>query len=481
MGILFAGQAESETPVCRPNPYGVPPPCHRARSQLPVRLWAARKGLPGAGQESMEALVRISALILFLCSISALAQPAPSTPAAPPAQVSGRVTCGDTGQPARFASVQLIAEQPPKDPLINPASEPKNSDDFQKLLAQTMTAMMKGSNLSAVTGLDGSFSLEKVPPGTYYVVAQLPGYLSPLTQFSMMERMKADAATLKAVKETAEKVVLAPNQPVHVDLRIERGASLSGVVRYDDGSPAPGVTPILMKLQEDGAWKQMAGGGPMTPSVTDDRGRYRIPGIEAGKYAVKAMLPTTQATMGLGGGAGSVAFHMNMSDALVVYSGGVLREKDLKPVDVGPGADVDGVDIIFPLDNLHTVSGSVVAKADGHPVNAGTVTLMDPDGKTWVRSAMVEQDGTFKMNYIPEGQYVLRAAGAADMDQSSAPGGPANPLSALAMMSKSKTLKSYGNAELPITLKGDSTSLILQVPDQSSSPAAAGGSGVPAR
>src|ERR1019366_2743863 len=118
----------------------------------------ARKGLGGAGHFSTGTKMRISALILSLCSITALSQSAPSNPAAPLAQVSGRITCGDTGQPARFATVQLIAEQPPKDPLIDPAKEPKSADDFQKLLAQTLTAMKKASNLSAITGLDGSFS-----------------------------------------------------------------------------------------------------------------------------------------------------------------------------------------------------------------------------------------------------------------------------------------------------------------------------------
>jgi hypothetical protein len=413
----------------------------------------------------------------ILNPISGFAQPSPSSSAAPPAQVSGRVVCGDTGQPARFASVQLIAEQPNKDPLIDPAAMGKNPD-FQKAMAQAMTAMMKGSNLSTITGLDGSFSLDKVPPGTYYVVAQLPGYVSPLTQFSMMERMKADNATLKAIKESAEKIVLTPNQPAHVDLRIERGASISGVVRYDDGSPAPGVNPLLLKLQDDGKWKPM-GPGALMAAATDDRGRYRIYGIEAGKYAVKAALPTTQATVGLGGGAGGVSLHMNMGDALEVYSGGALREKDVKPVEVGPGADVDGVDIIFPLDNLHTVSGSVVTKADGHAVNAGMITLLDPDGKTTVRTTMVEQDGTFRLNYIPEGQYVLHAAGASDMDQGSMPGGPANPLSALAMLSQTKTLKSYGDAELPITVKGDSTGLSLQVPDAAAGTGGPGGSAAP--
>jgi len=416
--------------------------------------------------------MRFTALLLLICSVPAFPQSASSNSAGPTAQVSGRVTCGDSGQPARFATVQLIAEKPNKDPFIDPATS-FNNPDFQKNLVKAMSAMMKGSNLSAVTGLDGSFSLDKVPPGTYYVVAQLPGYLSPLTQFSMMERMKADDATMNAVKESAEKVVLAPNQPAHVDLRIERGASLSGVVRYDDGSPAPSVSPILMRLQDDGKWKQMGPGG-ILPTASDDRGHYRIFGIAAGKYAVKAALPTSQASIGLGGGASSVSLHVNMGDALEVYSGGALREKDVKPVEVGPGADVDGIDIIFPLDNLHTVAGSVVAKADGHPVNAGMITLMDPDGKTTVRTAMVEQDGTFKLNYVPEGQYVLHATGALDMDPGSMPSGPANPLSALSMLGQSKALKSYGDADLPISVKGDSTGLSIQVPDQASAPAAPG-------
>jgi hypothetical protein len=292
--------------------------------------------------------------------------------------------------------------------------------------------------------------------------------------------MKADEATLKAVKGAAEKVVLAANQPARLELRIERGASLSGVVRYDDGSPAPGVMPILLKLQDDGKWKQIDPGNG-TPSPTDDRGRYRISGFAPGKYALKAALPTTQATIGLGGGAPVVALHMNMGDALQVYSGGALRERDLKPVEVGPGADVDGIDIIFPLDNLHTVSGSVVAKADGHPVNTGMVALLDSDGKTMVRNTVVEQDGTFRMNYVPDGQYVLRANLAADVDPDSAPAGGLSSFSALGLMSQQKKLKSYGEADLSITIKGDSTGLSIQVPDQGPAPNAAGSTGVPGR
>jgi hypothetical protein len=323
---------------------------------------------------------------------------------------------------------------------------------------------MKGSNLSTITGLDGTFSLDKVPPGTYYVAAQLPGYLSPLTGVSQMDRMKADDATLKAVESAAEKIVVQPNQSARVDLRLERGASIAGIVRYDDGSPASGVNPILMSMGKDGKWKELGPTGVL-PVTTDDRGHYRIYGILAGKYAVKAALPTTQAMVGLG--AGGVSLHMNMGDALLVYSGGALREKDVKPIELSAGAEIEGIDIIFPLDNLRTVSGQVVAKADNHAIDAGTVSLTDSETKTALRSAMIGQDGDFRFNYVPDGQYVLHVAGAADTDKSAGSDGSND----FARMMNAKTVKSYGSAELPLTLKdADQTSLSIQVPDHSDAP-----------
>jgi hypothetical protein len=327
---------------------------------------------------------------------------------------------------------------------------------------------MKDSNLSTVTGHDGSSSIDKVPPGTYYAVAQLPGYQSPLSQLSQMERIKADAATLKTVESAAEKIVIQANQGTHVDIRLERGASISGRVRHDDGKAAPGVAPILMELEQDGKWKELGALGTL-PTTTDDRGHYRIFGILAGKYALKAALPTLQASVGLGA---SVSMHMNMGDALVVYSGGALREAEVKPVEVGQGQDIDGVDIIFPLNNLHAVSGSVVAKSDNHAVDSGTIELEDSETKAKLRTTMIEQDGGLHLNYIPDGQYTLRVTTASDTEKS-----PGSDESEFSRMMHSKTIKSYGKAEMPITLKGDSTGLVSQVPDLQATPAKTAGTG----
>ena len=408
-------------------------------------------------------------LLVFAGSLFAQ-QPAANVQPGTPGQVTGRVFCSDTGQPGRFAAVQLIADQTSKAPLFDPASLGKDPN-FEKVLATTMSAVMKGSNLSTLTKLDGTFSLDKVPAGTYYVVAQLSGYLSPLSQFSQLERMKADEATLKAVESAAEKIVVQANQTAHVEIDLERGASLAGSVRYDDGSPAPAVTPSLLALDKDGKWKEM-GTGSLLPSVSDDRGHYRFYGLLPGKYAVKAALPTVQALVGMG--ASSLSLHMNTGDALVVYSDGALREKDLKPVELGSGEDADGVDVVFPISGLHSVSGTVVAKADNHAIDTGTVALLDPETKATLGTTMLEQDGSFHLNYVLDGEYVLKVTSARDTEKTADSGAGGD----FARLLGAKTLKSYGTVELPILVKNDLTGQVLEAPDQ---PVAADRKSAPAR
>ncbi|MGA8109935.1 MAG: carboxypeptidase-like regulatory domain-containing protein [Acidobacteriaceae bacterium] len=398
------------------------------------------------------------ALLLCLAASVCAQQTSLSGPAPVYGQVSGRVSCQDTGLPGRFAGVQLMAEQPSTAPLLDPSTLGKNPD-FGKIMAEAIKIAMKGSNLSTVTGIDGSFSLDKVPPGTYYVIPQLPGYRSPVSGFSQQERMKADPATLSAVESLAQKVVVQPGALTSITVEMERGATLSGTVTYDDGSPAPGVTPTLLVRGKDGQWKELGGTLPL-PSSTDDRGHFRFYGLPPGQYAVKAALPVSQALIGMG--PRSISMHMDLGDALIVYSSGALREKDIKPIELGDGEQRDGIEVIFPIHGLHSISGSVVAKSDNHPVNAGTLELQDSDSKTAIRTAMIGADGAFHMDYVPEGSYLLKVISAGDTELRSgadAEGG------GFARMLNSRELRSYGSAGMPLSLSGDVTGLVLQVPD----------------
>ena len=136
-----------------------------------------------------------------------------------------------------------------------------------------------------------------------------------------------------------------------------------------------------------------------------------------------------------------------------------MREKEIKPIEVGAGEDIDGIDLVFPVDNLHVVSGTVTAKADSHPVNSGSVNLSDPDTKETLRHTKIEEDGSFKFNYVPEGQYKLMTWRAGDTDKDA-------PVSPMVQALNPQFLKSYQDASLPIEVKGDQTGLIVQVADK---------------
>ena len=398
-------------------------------------------------------ILSCAALVFSCLPAAAQEQAVPQT--APPAYstVSGHVICGDTGNPARFAAVQLIPEKPQQTQTTDWANV-KNEKDMAKIIAKNMSQTQKGSGLSAISSIDGSFEMPKVPAGTYYIVAQLSGYLSPLSALSTGDRMNGGAGVIKQIQAQAEKIVV-QSAPVRADVRLERGGSINGVIRYDDGSPAANVKAIRMVLQEDGKW-MVDTFNPLEPAPTsDDRGHYRISGLAKGKYAVKAELPWQQIVGGLGTSSNDI--HSNSGDALVVYSGGVFREKEIKPIEVGAGEDVDGVDLVFPIDNLHVVSGTVTAKTDNHPVNSAWVSLNDLETKASLRHTQIAEDGSFQFNYVPEGQYELAINHPGDADKN-VPGG--------ALMWKPTFLKSYQDVTIPIEVKGDQTGLVVQVADQ---------------
>ena len=76
---------------------------------------------------------------------------------------------------------------------------------------------------------------------------------------------------------------------------------------------------------------------------------------------------------------------------------------------------------------------------------------------------MVDRDGNFRFNYVPDGQYVLKVSGAADLETPA--GGESS--NDLAHLMDSKRLKAYGTAEQPLMLKDDASGITLQVPDAS--------------
>jgi len=444
-----------------------------------------------------------SSALLLLLTIPACSQvilgnaPADTkeTPPVPGGTVTGRVMFADTNGPARFAKVLLKSAKPSADAnddffsaMANAPKGPnarKLSADDQAQISQAKAASAKfmaaisDRMLAATIAADGTYLFTNVKAGTYYVHAQAPGYVDPLSQFSDEDFASADPAMRQKIAAAAPSITVNGTEQAHADLRLERGASISGRVLYDDGTPAAGWT-VRTLHDVPGAGPQSLGMGIDLADIdlnhitevaqTDDTGHFRIAGLAAGNYVLEARLTT--AALGhsafnpiatnSGNPFGSATMAGLMGLKLTVYSGNAVRRSDATSVAVGSGENRSGYDITMPLHTMHSIGGTVRAKSDAHPVNSGTVelTAQTPDGKPDASlhlTANIQPDGTFHFDYIPgPATYTIKASHPADVTTT----GTTKMFGST--IAQQKTNHSYGSATTSATL-GDSDILDLKI------------------
>ncbi len=389
-------------------------------------------------------------LFLSMVTGQTLAQMPVPPRANPTGMVTGHVFCADTNGPARLATVML---------------EPVQSIDGY-------TSGAKGGVSAHLSGVqtmpDGSFAVSHVAPGTYYVFAREPGYVSPLATLGVTSDQisKPDKTLKQEIARVVPRVTVQAGAPASVDVTLERGAAVSGKVLYDDGSPAAGLQVELLVRQKEGQKEKWVAPreGPVqdTPAVTtDDRGTFRIAGLPAREYvlAVQIHLGKTSYDVTPDG----FGFSDEDGYQIPVYSGSKLRSKDATPFTMKLGEERAGEDIIVPLGKLHTVSGSVVAARDGHVINGGTVSLLHADDRSELASVKLSRDDTaWTMSFVPEGDYILSVGGGADVEYEEV----ANPPGTTpASYFRTHSLHPYGPGEQPIHVDGELSGLVVSVPE----------------
>ncbi len=128
------------------------------------------------------------------------------------------------------------------------------------------------------------------------------------------------------------------------------------------------------------------------------------------------------------------------------------------PIKLGAGEERSGEDITIPLSKFHSVSGVVIAARDGHPINGGHLAIEDPKDKESIVDADLGSDGTFHLEGVPEGTYILRVQNPRDDQiQEVSAGGMTD--------TNEKTLHQYGDLEQTLKVEGDIPNLVLAVPE----------------
>lgn len=391
--------------------------------------------------------------IVCLCLAGCGKHP-PKKPDPTKGAVEGTVILGDSGKPARFATVTLTAA---------PTKNWKLEEDNPLPVVDSIQ-----------TDLDGHFRLEAVDPGRYYVFATIEGYLDPARgiDFAHLETLSSDRErTLDALNQWKDQLI---EVNVHVghssraNISLTRAAEIGGTVIFDDGAPAIGIRFQLFRKTSQKQWTGVGLAlydGWSLPVTSDSRGRYLISNLSAGEYIVCAAMPTdTQ----------DASTHVCLGDT--------FRRRDAKSIKVQTGESASGADITIPLSGLHTLSGVVTALADNQPIARGTVRLLYADDREKARETTLIEDGSFYFAYVPQGSYILAISDAADAepenaDKSAAPSSASGSTSSGSTGSGStgSVPRHYVNKEMPLVVADQdlddiSLSLVAVGADKNSKP-----------
>jgi hypothetical protein len=344
---------------------------------------------------------------------------------------------------------------------VTPAKQSTPTKPLAEDKKQALAVASKGMNQAldmmnaSTVGLDGEFKFAGVKAGTYYVHAIYAGYIDPFDRFTDEDFASTDPAVRARIAQIPT-VTVTGTDSAHAELLLERGAAISGRILFDDGSPASGwmITAIKPGTKDSAAeaasaaMKQaLAMSGATQVAKSDDLGHFRITGLAADEYALRATM--TAPSIGI------TARNIGDGDSginLAVYTGNTFSRADAKPFAVGVGQEYGGVEIMIPSHSLHSISGHVYAKSDTHTLNVGLINLTNKNDPAVHQSAAVRDDGSFHFDYLPGGiTYTLTVEGAADGKNA-----PATTTGFMGMnLASPEILRKYGTDTVDVSL-GDS-------------------------
>lgn len=245
----------------------------------------------------------------------------------------------------------------------------------------------QSTSRSTTTDADGNFQFNNLPDRSYHISLSVQkGYLL------------AGPTRLGNLR---------PGETVTITMR--KGGVITGRVTDPNGEPVAGISISTLRVrdQED---RKIQAFSPGIPRVTDDRGVYRVYGLQPGSYVVVANGGQSFSAPGLSPYHGEApTYHPSSGRA------------DAAEIKVTSGSEVTGVDIRYRAETGRTVSGKI-SGADMALLN-GSVNLSLRDAATGVVAAyaQVQKSGGqsgFLMQGVPNGEYELTAVyGGSDSDE----------------------------------------------------------------
>jgi len=168
---------------------------------------------------------------------------AQTTPATGTGIISGVVTTGSTGTPVRRARVTLSGTE------------------------------LRGGR-STITNDQGQFSFAALPPGRFTMTASKAGYVN------------VPYGAKKPGRPGTPIQLAAAQEMKNANITLPKGGVITGIVLDDSGEPSPGTQVRVLRYVMRTGEKTLEQAGQ---AQADDRGMYRIYGLQPGDYLVSAV------------------------------------------------------------------------------------------------------------------------------------------------------------------------------------------------
>jgi len=236
--------------------------------------------------------------------------------------------------------------------------------------------------LGAVTDAEGRYRITDVAPGAYRVSVFAPAYA--------VEGERDPSSPGKTIN-------LAEGDNVEgLDFALARGAVITGKVTDDKDRPVIAAPVNAYKFDPDGNRQRLNLFNPMyTRWETDDRGVYRIFGLEAGRYLVAVGF--------------DYSGRKTSGGYRPTFYPGAADEAQAKVVEVESGGEAANVDVrVSALAKSYVVTGRVIDADSGEPVPGVTVDYSPVIGGGFgfgTSMRVTNALGEFRFENVPPNSY----------------------------------------------------------------------------
>jgi protocatechuate 3,4-dioxygenase beta subunit len=324
------------------------------------------------------------------------------------------IDAADSGDPAFETQQRDVRRKPAAGPATGAVSGVviDQSAGMPVRRARVSVRAMEGNvDRAVMTDDTGRFAMDGVSPGRYIVTATKPGYLD------------AFAGGRRPGRGPGTSIAVAAGARAEVRLETARGGVVTGTIRDEHGAPLNNVT---VSLRQTHPGRQAAGFVRATQS--DDRGVYRIFGLQPGQYYLTASralagtdtrLLSTEDWQAIASEAGQASGAMAGDRAAApdgrtvgyapIFYPGTPFPAEAAPIAVAAGREA-AIDLTVHLVRTARIEG-VVTAADGRALARPTVMAFAADVSAGVvyQAAPRAADGQFSTPPLRPGRYTLIA------------------------------------------------------------------------